>query len=489
MDILSILTGGIFREVIYLIAVIFFILGLKKLGSPRTARKGNIYSSFGMFLAIAITLLNQNIINYEIIAVGIAIGAIAGIFMAKKVAMTSMPEMVAIFNGFGGIASALVAFAEYYAQTENMRTAVVNANETATEVAATAGFEGNMVIYVTLILSVVVGIITFSGSFIAFGKLAEFLPTRPVLFPLQQLLNFLFFVGTVYLAVILYQNPEMEMYFWIIAGLAFVLGVTLTIPIGGADMPVVVSLLNSYSGIAVSMTGFVLSNNALVIVGSLVGASGIILTMIMCRGMNRSLANVIFGGFGAVAADTGGEAGPQGTVKSMTADEAGMSLDMTDSVIFVPGYGMAVSQAQHAVKELTDCLIRHDVDVKFAIHPVAGRMPGHMNVLLAEAGIDYEQLYDLEINSHFPNNDIVIVIGANDVVNPGAKTNESSPIYGMPILNVDESRQVWVLKRSMKPGFAGIENELFFKENTTMIFGDAKKTIEGMIQSLESLSD
>ena len=357
MDILSILTGGIFREVIYLIAVIFFILGLKKLGSPRTARTGNIYSSFGMFLAIAITLLNKDIISYELIAVGIGIGAITGIVMAKKVAMTSMPEMVAIFNGFGGIASALVAFAEYYAQTENIRTAVVDANETATAVAATAGFEGNMVIYVTLILSVVVGIITFSGSFIAFGKLAEFLPTRPVLFPLQQLLNLLFLIGTIYLATILYQKPEMEMYFWIIAALAFVLGITLTIPIGGADMPVVVSLLNSYSGIAVSMTGFVLSNNALVIVGSLVGASGIILTMIMCRGMNRSLANVIFGGFGAVAATDTGGGGPQGTVKSMTADEAGMSLDMTSSVIFVPGYGMAVSQAQHAVKELTDALV------------------------------------------------------------------------------------------------------------------------------------
>ena len=488
MDILSILTGGIFREVIYLIAVIFFILGLKKLGSPRTARRGNIYSSFGMFLAIAITLLNKDIISYELIAIGIGIGAIAGIFLAKKVAMTSMPEMVAVFNGFGGIASALVAFAEYYSQTENMRTVVVNANETATEVAATAGFEGNMVIYVTLILSVIVGIITFSGSFIAFGKLAEFLPTRPVLFPMQQVINILLFVGSIYLAVVLYQQPELDMYFYGIAAIAFVLGIALTIPIGGADMPVVVSLLNSYSGIAVSMTGFVLSNNALVIVGSLVGASGIILTMIMCRGMNRSLANVIFGGFGAVAVDAG-TGGPQGTVKSMTADEAGMSLDMTDSVIFVPGYGMAVSQAQHAVKELTDALVEHDINVKFAIHPVAGRMPGHMNVLLAEAGIDYEMLYDLEINSQFPNNDIVIIIGANDVVNPGAKTNKSSPIYGMPVFNVDDSKQVWVLKRSMKPGFAGIENELFFKENTTMIFGDAKKTIEGMIQSLESLSN
>ncbi len=487
MNIGEILSSDWFRDVIYLISVIFFILGLKRLSSPRTARSGNIMSSFGMFLAILITLGAKEIISYEIIAIGIIIGAIIGVVMAKKVEMTSMPEMVALFNGFGGIASALVAFAEYYDQTEPLKETLLSTMEFSGN-AASAGFEGNLVVYITLILSVLVGLVTFTGSFIAFAKLAELMNTKPILFPGQQILNAAFFIGTVVLSVMLYQDPAHETYFWGVAGISFILGITLTIPIGGADMPVVVSLLNSYSGIAVSMTGFVLGNNALVIVGSLVGASGIILTMIMCKAMNRSLANVIFGGFGAEASG-GDESGPQGTVRSMSPEEAGMMLDMAESVIIVPGYGMAVSQAQHAVKELTDLLDRRGIDVKFAIHPVAGRMPGHMNVLLAEAGIDYEKLYDMEINNHFPHADVAIVIGANDVVNPAAKTNKSSPIYGMPVLNVEEARQVFVLKRSMKPGFAGIENELFFKENTTMVFGDAKKTIEGFTIALEELGE
>lgn len=484
MNIGEIITSSWFRDVIYLISVVFFILGLKRLGSPRTARSGNIMSSFGMFLAIAITLLDREIISYEIIAIAVVVGALIGVVMAKKVEMTSMPEMVALFNGFGGIASALVAFAEYYDQTAPLKETLL----TGAAGVAHAGFEGNLVVYITLMLSVLVGLVTFSGSFIAFAKLAEIMNTKPMLFFGQQALNAIMFIGAVVLAVMLYQDPAHETLFWSVAGISLILGITLTIPIGGADMPVVVSLLNSYSGIAVSMTGFVLGNNALVIVGSLVGASGIILTMIMCRGMNRSLANVIFGGFGAVA-DDGGEGGPQGTVRSMTPEEAGMVLDMAESVIIVPGYGMAVSQAQHAVKEFTDLLDERGIDVKFAIHPVAGRMPGHMNVLLAEAGIDYEKLYDMEINNHFPHADVAIVIGANDVVNPGAKTNKSSPIYGMPVLDVELSRQVFVLKRSMKPGFAGIENELFFKENTTMVFGDAKKTIEGFTMALEELGE
>ncbi|MES0490476.1 MAG: NAD(P)(+) transhydrogenase (Re/Si-specific) subunit beta [Leptospirales bacterium] len=478
----NILTEAWFRDLIYLVSVIFFVIGLKKLGSPRTARKGNLLSAFGMFLAIAITLANNEIIDWKLYTAGIVIGGLIGIIMAKKVAMTSMPEMVAIFNGFGGIASTLVAIAEYYEQTASFAEAAVNVGST-----GSVGFEGNMIIYVTMILSVLVGLVTFSGSFIAFGKLAEFLPTKPILFFGQQLLNAAMFIGIIALTIFLFNEPSNEMYFWAIVGVSFFIGITLTIPIGGADMPVVVSLLNSYSGIAVAMTGFVLSNNALVIVGSLVGASGIILTMIMCKAMNRSLANVIFGGFGAETSGGGEEGGFQGTVKSMSPDEAGMILDQAESVIFVPGYGMAVSQAQHAVKELTDQLEERGIDVKFAIHPVAGRMPGHMNVLLAEAGIDYEKLYDMDINKHFSKTNVAIVIGANDVVNPAAKTNKSSPIYGMPVLNVEEAQQVFVLKRSMKPGFAGIENELFFKDNTTMIFGDAKKTIEGFISSLEEL--
>lgn len=488
MDFMNFLSGDVFREAIYLVSVILFVLGLKKLGHPRTARTGNIFSSFGMFLAIAVTMLSPDIVNYQIIAVAIAIGALVGIIMAKKVAMTTMPEMVALFNGFGGIASALVAFAEYYEQTNPLRETITSTAENIVAAAPAVGLQDNIVVYVTLLLSVLVGMVTFSGSLIAFGKLAEVMTTKPILFPLQQVLNLAFFIGAIVLAVFLHEDLTNESYFWTIAAIALILGVTLTIPIGGADMPVVVSLLNSYSGIAVSMTGFVLGNNALVIVGSLVGASGIILTNIMCKGMNRSIFNVIFGGFGADTSGGGGEAGgPQGTIKSMGAEEAGMMLDMAESVIFVPGYGMAVSQAQHAVKELTESLERRGIDVKFAVHPVAGRMPGHMNVLLAEAGIDYDKLYDMEINAHFPQTDIAIIIGANDVVNPAAKTNPQSPIYGMPVLNVEESKHVWVLKRSMKPGFSGIENELFFKDNTTMIFGDAKKTIEGFTQSLEGM--
>jgi len=485
MSIIEILSTVWVKEGVYLISVLFFIFGLKMLSHPRTARKGNIYSSIGMFLAMAITILNKDVQNYPVIFGAIAVGAVIGVVMAQKVPMTMMPEMVAVFNGFGGIASALVAVAEYYEQTAPLRETVTIIEELP-QVAEKIGMQENMLVYVTLILSILVGLVTFSGSFIAFGKLAEFIPTKPIRYFLQQPLNLAMFIGAAYLSVMLFNDPANEQYFYGILGIAFILGVTLTIPIGGADMPVVVSLLNSYSGIAVAMTGFVLSNNALVIVGSLVGASGIILTMIMCRGMNRSLANVIFGGFGGQDL-TGGDGAVAGNIKSLGAEEAGMVLDMAESVIIIPGYGMAVSQAQHAVKELTDLLEKRGVDVKFAIHPVAGRMPGHMNVLLAEAGIDYDKLYDMEINSYFPQTDVSIVIGANDVVNPGAKTNPGSPIYGMPVLNVEESKQCFVLKRSMKPGFAGIENELFYKENTTMVFGDAKKTIEAFIQALENL--
>jgi NAD(P) transhydrogenase subunit beta len=480
MNIISILNSIWLRELVYLFSVILFILGLKMLSSPRTARKGNYLSMSGMFLAILITLLNKDIAGYQIIIVAIIIGFGVGLVIANKVAMTAMPEMVAMFNGFGGIASALVAVAEYLQRT----------GQSALVTNTPGVFEGNIVEYTTMSLSILVGMVTFSGSFIAFGKLSEIISGKPVRFFLQHIINLVMFLGIIVLAVLLYISPWNLNYFILIVILSFILGITLTIPIGGADMPVVVSLLNSYSGIAVAMTGFVLSNNALVIVGSLVGASGIILTRIMCKAMNRSLVNVIFGGFGGEAASIN-QSGTviHGTIKSMGAEEAGMLLDMAERVIFIPGYGMAVSQAQHAVKELANALEKRGVDVKFAIHPVAGRMPGHMNVLLAEAGIDYDKLYDMEINSHFSHTDISIVIGANDVVNPAAKTNPGSPIYGMPVLNVDESRHVLVLKRSMNPGFSGIENELFYKENTTMVFGDAKKTIEAITVALEEIGD
>jgi NAD(P) transhydrogenase subunit beta len=471
-----------------------FIFGLKMLSHPRTARVGNGLSAVGMLLAILITIFDKSIQGYQIIIAANVVGLAVGYVMAKKVPMTAMPEMVAVFNGFGGIASALVAVSEYYERTgklENLRfstdPAVEQAVKSFESMGAIAGFHGNIVEFITLFLSVLVGMITFTGSFIAFMKLAEWISGKPVKFFMQHYLNLIMFLGSIALAVLLYFDPANANYFWLIAVVSFILGITLTIPIGGADMPVVISLLNSYSGIAVAMTGFVLSNNLLIIAGSLVGASGIILTQIMCKAMNRSLANVIFGGLGGDVVGERAQGSHTGNYKSMGAEEAGMILDMAETVIIIPGYGMAVSQAQHAVKELAKLLEKRGVDVKFAIHPVAGRMPGHMNVLLAEAGIDYEKLYDMEINRHFSRTDISIVIGANDVVNPAAKTNPSSPIYGMPILNVEESRQVLVIKRSMKPGFAGIENDLFYKENTTMVFGDAKKIIEAIIHSLEEI--
>ncbi len=459
-----------FINSIYLLSVVFFILGLKNLGSPRTARRGNMLSMIGMTLAIVITLLDRNIVSFEMIIIGMVAGGLVGIVVAKRVAMTSMPEMVALFNGFGGIASALIALAEYYGNTGS-----INAE---------------MLTFVTLILSVLIGTITFSGSVVAFLKLAEWIPGRPVLVTLSKPLNILLVLGVIALGYLVHGEPTKEMFFLGIVLAAFILGITLVIPIGGADMPVVVSLLNSYSGIAVAMTGFVLKNNALIVVGSLVGASGIILTNIMCKAMNRSLLNVLFGGFGASAptGDAGGTV--QGTVKSSSAEEAGMLLDVAEKVIIVPGYGMAVSQAQHVVKKLADMMINRGAEVSFAIHPVAGRMPGHMNVLLAEAGVEYDLLYDMDqINDHFSRTDVSIVIGANDVVNPAAKNNSASPIYGMPVLNVEESKTVLVLKRSMNPGFAKIENELFYADNTMMVFGDAKGTVEGFIQTLEELGD
>ncbi len=449
----------------YLIAAVLFMLGLKKLSSPATARNGNRLSMLGMTIAIIATLFKQEIVSFNLIVIGVVTGSVIGAVTAKKVKMTAMPEMVAIFNGFGGGASALVAISVYHRLTPN--------------------FESFLLI--ALLLSVIIGAITFTGSVIAFGKLHGIVSGSPIVYTGQQVVNGMLGIVMVALVVGVFIVPADLKVFYGIFTLALVLGVLFVIPIGGADMPVVISLLNSYSGVAVSMTGFVLNNNALIIVGSMVGAAGLFLTMIMCKAMNRSLANVLFGAFGAVkegAVAVGSTV--TGAVKSYTIEDAFIILENAESLIIVPGYGMAAAHAQHAVRELADLLEGKGVEVRYAIHPVAGRMPGHMNVLLAEADVPYDKLFAMEeINDDFPHTDVALVIGANDVVNPAAKNNPGSPIYGMPVLNVEEAKTVIVLKRSMNPGFAGIENELFLMDNTMMIFGDAKQTLHDIISHLK----
>ncbi len=450
----------------YLVAAVLFMLGLKRLSSPATARNGNRLSMLGMAIAIVATLLNQEIVSFKLIIIGIVIGAVIGAIAAKKVKMTSMPEMIAIFNGFGGAASALVAISEYHRLTPDF----------------------DVFLIIVILLSIIIGAVTFTGSMIAFGKLQGIVSGQPIVYTGQQIINALLGLIMVALAVGVYLVPADFKVFYAVVALASLLGVLLVIPIGGADMPVVISLLNSYSGVAVSMTGFVLNNNALIIVGSMVGAAGLILTNIMCKAMNRSLANVLFSAFGAVAEGGAAEGGAAatGSVKAYTVEDAVIMLESADSVIVVPGYGMAAAQAQHAVRELADLLDEKGIEMRYAIHPVAGRMPGHMNVLLAEADVPYDKLFAMEdINDDFAQTDVVLVIGANDVVNPAAKTNPASPIFGMPVLNVEESKTVIVFKRSMNPGFAGIENELFLMDNTMMIFGDAKKSLNGIVSQLK----
>ncbi len=451
---------------VYLLSSILFILGLKQLGTPRTARTGNLLSFMGMLLAIVVTLLDKQILSYQFIFLGLVIGGGIGLTLAQKVKMILMPQMVALFNGFGGLASALIAISEHY-----------STSSTATH---------SLFLHSALILSVSIGTITFSGSFIACAKLQGIITSRPVLYPLQKSMNFIILVMIVVFCYHSLIEQSNLMYFMGITVLSFILGITFVLPIGGADMPVIVSLLNSYSGIAVSMTGFALGNYVLIVVGTLVGASGIILTNIMCKGMNRTLSSVLFSGFGSVQLGAGSGVGhEQKPTKVSSPEEMAMLLEIAGSVIIVPGYGLAVSQAQYIVKKLHHLLVQKDISVKFAIHPVAGRMPGHMNVLLAEANIDYEYLYDMDqINDEFSNTDVVIVIGANDVVNPAAKEDKDSPIYGMPILNVDQAKTAFILKRSMATGFAGIDNHLFYKPNTMMVFGDAKQTLDQLVVAL-----
>ncbi|MBT4827139.1 MAG: NAD(P)(+) transhydrogenase (Re/Si-specific) subunit beta [Candidatus Marinimicrobia bacterium] len=457
----------VYTNIFYVLASVLFILGIKKLSHPRTARNGNMIAFIGMMIAIVATLLAKHEIeiDFQLIAIGIVVGIIIGATFAIKVEMTQMPQMVAIFNGFGGGASALVAAAEFL-KTGEITTFTLG----------------------TIILSIFVGTLTFTGSFIAFGKLQGFVSGQPIVFPGQQVFNALMALALLIVGVYLVQIPGEINYFYAVVIISAIMGITLTIPIGGADMPVVISLLNSYSGVAAAATGFVLMNNGLIISGALVGASGLILTNIMCKGMNRSLANVIFGAVGLAQESTGDSTTKQITVKSYSTEEAAMIFDAAEKVIVVPGYGLAVAQAQHAVREVAEFLEGKGKQVLYAIHPVAGRMPGHMNVLLAEANIPYEQLKDLdEINPEFEDCDVALVLGANDVVNPAARHDKSSPIYGMPILDVDKSRTVIINKRTMNTGFAGIQNELFGFDNSIMVFGDAKDMLQQLLKDLKEL--
>ncbi|MEE8059189.1 MAG: NAD(P)(+) transhydrogenase (Re/Si-specific) subunit beta [Pseudomonadales bacterium] len=440
----------------YIVAAILFVYGLKMLSSPATARKGNLLSSVGMLIAIVVTLLNEIKLPWENIIGGLIIGSLIGAIAARKVEMTGMPELVALFNGFGGTSSLLVGLAAVF----------IPGNSTFTNV--------------TIILSILIGGVTLTGSLIAYGKLSERMPSKAIQFSGQQIFNGALVLAILVSAVMFCQQPGIDS-IWLIAviGLSLLFGIMITIPIGGADMPVVIALLNSYSGLAACAAGFVLNNNLLIVAGSLVGASGLILTNIMCKAMNRSLKNVLFSGFGAAKVAS---AKIEGEVKPISADDAYLILEAAQNVVIVPGYGMAVAQAQHVVRELSDHLEANGCEVQFAIHPVAGRMPGHMNVLLAEANVPYDQLVEMDIiNPQISNMDVAIVIGANDVVNPAANEDEGSPLYGMPVINVTEARTVFVLKRSMGSGFSGVDNPLFFGDNTRMLFGDAKESISHIV--------
>ncbi|MFO7444861.1 MAG: NAD(P)(+) transhydrogenase (Re/Si-specific) subunit beta [Ignavibacteriaceae bacterium] len=455
-------------EIVYLISSIFFILGIKKLGSPKTARQGNQFAATGMAMAIIVTLLDQHVLTYEWIIVGVVIGSGIGIVMALKVPMTGMPQMVGLLNGFGGGASLLVALSEYY-KTEPF----IPINTSA-----------------AIVLSLLIGSITFTGSLIAFGKLQGIVTGKVVKYPGQHPLNAILLLAAIAAGVFVVINPGSVTLVLIITIVSLILGVLLVLPIGGADMPVAISLLNSYSGIAASTTGFVLNNNELIIAGALVGASGIILTLIMTKAMNRSLMNVLLGGWASAGTTPAASAGtsPKGDIKSIDSEELAMLFDAAGSVIIVPGYGMAVAQAQHAVRDLMNILEKSGKTVRFAIHPVAGRMPGHMNVLLAEANVPYDKLFALDdINDDFNNTDIALIIGANDVVNPAARHDQNSPIFGMPILNVDYAKTVIMNKRSLNAGYAGIDNELFFYPNTLMYFGDAKDAVSKLVTEIKNL--
>jgi H+-translocating NAD(P) transhydrogenase subunit beta len=454
--------SGSVRVTIYrlslFVASVLFLLGIRALTNPETARRGMFMAVWGMVLGVVGTLVHTDVVRYEWIAGGLVIGTVIGVPMGLLIPMTKMPERIALSHAGGGLAVALVGISEFllgHAQHSKFAMGAVT-------------FE------------VIMGAVTFTGSLMAFGKLAEMIPGKPMTFPGQNLLNIGLLAGCLVALVVLVVNPQIPGLFYAVVGVATLLGVLLVLPIGGADMPVVICLLNSYAGLAASASGFALDNNVLIICGALDGGSGFILALIMSKAMNRSFANVIFGAFGSdAAAAGGGAAGKGGNVREGSVEDAAELLKISQSVIIVPGYGMAVAQAQHAVRDLANALQANGTNVRYAIHPVAGRMPGHMNVLLAEANVPYDQLYELDaINDEFGRTDVAIVVGANDVVNPAAKSSPGSPIFGMPILNADQAKAIIVLKRSMKPGFAGIENELFVLPQTMMVFGDAKTTLQ-----------
>lgn len=446
-------------ELAYVVSAAFFIYGLKLLGSAATARRGNTISAVGMLIAIVAALLDQGIVEYQWIFAGFVVGGAIGASASRLVQMTAMPEMVALFNGFGGLASLLVG-------------------------AAAISADAGVFTLVTIVLSILIGGVTFTGSLVAYGKLSEKISSAAVQFNGQQLVNSVIIFAIFVCGWLFCLYPETPFWLILMIALSLAFGIMAVIPIGGADMPVVISLLNSYSGLAACAAGFAINNNILIVAGSLVGASGIILTQIMCKAMNRSLSNVLFSGFAAVSDE---ESVVEGEIKPISAEDAYYILEAATNVAIIPGYGMAVAQAQHVVKELTELLEKNGAEVNFGIHPVAGRMPGHMNVLLAEADVPYDQLLEMDdINPRMENVDVAIVIGANDVVNPAARDVESSPIYGMPVINVDQARTVFVLKRSMASGFAGIENPLFYKDNTRMLFGDAKESIGSLVRELGS---
>ena len=452
---------------LYLVTIICFIFALRFLSSPKHARRGNWIGGVGMILAIASTLLLDGIGNWALIVVAALIGAAVGLVGARKVKMTAMPQMVALFNGVGGGAAALVAVAEFHIATAGLAT--------------TAS--------VSTVLSALIGSISFAGSMIAFAKLQELLSGRPITFPGQNIFNIAVLLATVGLGAALVAGVHDQWVLWLLVGLALLFGVLFVLPIGGADMPVVISLLNAFTGLAASATGFVLSNTVLIVAGMLVGASGTMLTLLMAKAMNRSVTNVLFGAFGQVQAGAGSSmrADDGRTVRATTPEDVAVQLSFARKVVVVPGYGMAVAQAQHDVRQLAELLEEKGVEVQYAIHPVAGRMPGHMNVLLAEANVPYDVLKEMdEINPEFPQTDVALVIGANDVTNPAARHDTSSPIYGMPILDVDKAASVIVMKRSMNPGFAGIDNELYLEPQTTMLFGDAKDSVVKLIAAVKA---
>jgi NAD(P) transhydrogenase subunit beta len=455
--------SAIVLSLCYVVASALFILCLRGLSGPESARRGLLLGEIGMLIAVVGTLLHKDIIRYDWILGGLVVGSGIGVAISAWIPMTKMPERIAMSHAFGGLASALVGVAEYNKQFGHLSHFEMGA----------LGFE------------VFLGFLTFTASWMAFGKLQGVITGAPITYKGQNFVNLLMFIASLGGLVFLIWQPENPIIFYGICGLGLIIGVTGVLPIGGADMPVVISLNNSYAGLAACATGFALGSPILIISGALDGSSGFILSMMMSKAMNRSFANVLFGAFGTDIAPTQ-QVGPAKSYNEATVEDAGAVLKASQSVIFVPGYGMAVSQAQHAVRDLAASLEKRGIEVKYAIHPVAGRMPGHMNVLLAEANVAYEKLFDLDdINDDFARTDAVIIVGANDVVNPAAKKDPSSPIYGMPVFNVEQSRSVIVLKRSMNPGFSGVENELFFQANTMMVLGDAKKTLLSMIGELK----